>query len=101
MYVERNIFYLKFGNARAAIDMWKAYLQRVHERNNKIFARLLTDVSGSGYTLVLELSYETFAEAEPSQCRLTHETDWKEFYQQFIPLCEKSERTYYKLQLAF
>ncbi|MFN7119694.1 MAG: hypothetical protein ACK4TA_23060 [Saprospiraceae bacterium] len=101
MYVERNVFNLKFGKASEAIQMWKAYLQKVHERNNEIHARLLTDVSGTGYTLILELLYDTFAEAEPAKCRLTHEPDWKEFYQQFIPLCEKTERTYYRLQLIF
>ncbi len=101
MYLERNVFTLKFGQARPAIDLWKTYLQKVHKRNAAIHVRLLTDVSGPGYTLILELSYETFAEAEPAQCRLTHEPDWKEFYQQFIPLCEKTERTYYRLHTAF
>ena len=101
MYVERNVFQLKFGSSREAIPMWKEYLQRVQQRDSKVHARLLTDVSGSAYTLILELEYESFEEMEPSQCRLTNQPDWKEFYQRFTPLCEKSERTYYKLQLSF
>ncbi|HEY5748425.1 MAG TPA: hypothetical protein VIU12_20285 [Chryseolinea sp.] len=101
MYVERNVFTLKFGASKEAMPMWKEYLERVQKRDKKIHARLLTDVSGAAYSLVLELGYETFAEAEPSQCRLTHQEDWKEFYAKFTPLCERSERTYYRLQVEF
>ncbi|QOI97382.1 MAG: hypothetical protein HRU69_07715 [Flammeovirgaceae bacterium] len=101
MYVERNVFYLKFGASSEAIPMWKDYLQRVHQRDQNIHARLLTDVSGPAYTLILEIEYESFSEMEPSECRLTNQPDWKEFYRQFIPLCEKAERTYYKKQMQF
>lgn len=101
MYVERNVFYLKFGASREAIPMWKEYLQRVHQRDPNVHARLLTDVSGPAYSLILEIEYESFSEMEPSECRLTNQPDWKDFYQKFIPLCEKAERTYYKKQLQF
>lgn len=99
MYLERNVFSLKFGASREAVPMWKDYLKRVCEHDPEIHARLLTDVSGPAYTLVLELTYQTFEAAEPSQCRLTNRQDWKEFYQKFIPYCEKAERTYYKIQV--
>ena len=98
MYVERNEFQLKFGASKEALPMWRGYLDKVKARDKSIHARLLTDVSGPAYTMVLEIYYSSFAEAEPSQCRLTHQTDWKEFYDRFIPLCERSSRTYYKLQ---
>ena len=101
MYVERNVFHLKFGAARQAIIMWKDYLEKAHKLNNNIHARLLSDVTGRGYTIVLELSYDSFAELEPSLCSLTKTEGWKEFYQQFIPLCEFSERTQYKLEVNY
>jgi hypothetical protein len=101
MYVERNEFHLKFGASKDALPMWKEYLQWVQNRDKKVHVRLLTDVSGPAYTIILEILFETFEEAEPSQCRLTHQEDWNEFYQKFIPLCERSERTYYKLQVEF
>ena len=100
-YVERNEFQLKFGASKEALPIWKEYLDRVHERDKTIHARLLTDVSGTGYTLILEIYYTSFAEAEPSQCRLTHQSDWKAFYEKFIPLCEKTTRTYFKMQTDF
>jgi len=101
MYIERNEFQLKFGGAREALPMWKEYLARVHDRDKNIRCRLLTDVSGPGYLLILEIEYETFAEAEPSICRLTHQEDWKEFYSKFIPHCESSKRTYYKVDAIY
>ena len=98
MYLERNVFHLKFGASKDAVPMWKEYLKQVRQRDDNVQARLLTDVSGPAYTLVLELTYQSFAEAEPAVCRLTNQPDWKEFYQKFIPLCEKAERTYYRIQ---
>ena len=100
MFVERNVFHLKFGASKQAVGLWKEYLQKAHGLNNSIHARLLTDLTGRGYTIVLELSYEDYAGLEPSKCLLTQQQGWKEFYQQFIPLCEYSERTNYKLEIA-
>jgi len=101
MFVERNIFHLKFGTAKQAVKLWKDYLQKAHAFNNNVHARLLTDLTGRGYTIVLELSYEEYAGLEPSKCLLTQHQDWKDFYQQFVPLCEFSERTQYKLEIAY
>ena len=73
----------------------------MQKEDNQIHVRLLTDVSGKGYSLILEQSFQTFADAEPSKCGLVTRPDWKEFYSKFIPLCESSERTYYKMQMNF
>jgi hypothetical protein len=101
MIIERNIFQLKFGASKGALDLWKSYLQKVQQEDPDVHVRILTDISGPAYVLVVELRHQTFSEAEPSQCRLVQRSDWREFYQQFIPFCEKSERAYYKLLLEF
>ena len=59
MYIERNEFQLKFGGAKEALPMWKEYLTKVHGRDKNIHCRLLTDVSGPGYLIILEIEYET------------------------------------------
>ena len=59
MYIERNEFQLKFGGAKEALPMWKEYLSRVCSRDKNIHCRLLTDVSGPGYLIILEIEYET------------------------------------------
>lgn len=101
MFIERNVFHLKFGLAKQALVLWKEYLRKVQSTDQHIHARLLSDITGHGYTIVLELSYENFADLEPARCLLTKQDGWKEFYQQFIPLCEYAERTQYKLELAY
>jgi len=101
MFIERNVFHLKFGLAKQALVLWKEYLRKVQITDQHIHARLLTDITGRGYTIVLELSYDNFADLEPARCLLTKQDGWKEFYQQFIPLCEYAERTQYKLELIY
>ena len=101
MTIERNIFHLKFGMGRPAIDMWSHYLNRIREEDPSIHVRLLTDLSGRGYALIPEQEFETFADAEPSKCRLVNRPDWIGFYERFVPLCAYPERTYYRLRVSF
>jgi hypothetical protein len=99
MVVERNEFRLKFGASAVALNLWKDYLNVVQNEDKKIRVRILTDISGPAYTLIVEQIHETFSEAEPTRCRLVQRSDWKAFYQKFIPLCDHSHRTFYKQQL--
>jgi hypothetical protein len=99
MFIERNVFNLKFGTARQALSLWKDYLQHARNADSKIRARLLSDLTGRGYTIVLELAYPAYEELEPAKCRLTQQEGWTAFYQQFIPYCESAERTLYKLEV--
>lgn len=101
MFIERNVLHLKFGMAKDAIVLWKEYLQKIQDTNQSIHARLLTDITGRNYTIVLELSHTNYEDLEPAKCLLTKQEGWKAFYQQFIPLCEFSERTQYKLEVDF
>jgi hypothetical protein len=101
MFIERNVFRLKFGAARQALPMWKAYLEQAHRADPKIKARLFTDLTGPGYTIVLELAYETYEELEPKRCLLTQQAGWAKFYSDFIPFCDAVERTLYKLEAAY
>jgi len=101
MFIERNVFHLKFGQAKPAITLWKDYLEKAHREDNNVHVRLLTDLSGRGYTMIVEQSFNTYAELEPSKCALVNRADWKEFYQQFIPYCESAERTLFKLQVEY
>lgn len=96
MYVERNVFYLKFGAAKTAAALWRAFLDTARQADPALRARLFTDLSGPAYVLVLELAYETYAELEPALCRLTRLAEWAEFYGRFGALCERSERTLYR-----
>jgi len=99
MVIERNEFRLKFGASAVALTLWKEYLNVVRHDDPTVHVRILTDISGPAYTLIVEQIHETFTEAEPARCRLVQRNDWKDFYQKFIPLCDNSYRTFYKQQL--
>ncbi len=99
MVIERNEFRLKFGASAVALNLWREYLNGVQRDDPKVHVRILTDISGPAYTLIVEQIHETFSEAEPARCRLVQRSDWKDFYQKFIPLCDSSYRTFYKQQV--
>jgi hypothetical protein len=68
--------------------MWREYLQRVRQRNKKIHVRLPPILPARPIPSSSNIEYVTFAEMEPSQCRLTNQPDGKEFYQKFIPIAK-------------
>ena len=74
MIVVRNVFQLKFGKAREAVALVKEGLaiQKKAVTGLDFSTRLLTDVTGPFYTLVLELtvpSLSTFETLRPAALR--------------------------------
>ena len=57
--------------------------------------RLLTDVTGQYYTLVLELTAPSLAALEATQPRIMGDKDWQANYQKFVPLVESGHREIY------
>ncbi len=100
MFIERNVFRLKFGMAKPALALWRPFLEQAHQADSSIHARLLTDLTGRGYCIILELAYDEYADLEPRKCKLTHLEGWSKFYELFIPLCETSHRTLFRLEQA-
>jgi hypothetical protein len=96
MYIERNVFRLRFGAGKTAITLWQAFLADYRADHPDARVRLLTDLTGPAYMLVLELAYPTYAELEPALCPLTRHAKWKDFYAEFSALCEQSERTLFR-----
>ena len=66
MIVIRNVFRLKFGQAREAVTLAKQGLEIQKRVMTGIdySSRLLTDVTGPFYTLVLELTVPNFSSFE-------------------------------------
>ena len=60
MIVIRNVFRLKFGKAREAVALMKEGLaiQKRVMAGQEFSTRILTDVTGPFYTLVLESTHE-------------------------------------------
>lgn len=99
MIIERNIFHLKFGKAKEAIAIWKEVLEVAKKTNLAVpEMRLLSDISGPAYTLVMEMHINSFNDINPKQAIwATHEA-FQTLYQKFIPLCESGHREFYKIE---
>jgi hypothetical protein len=99
-YINRNVFYLKYGKAREALKLWKDYLASIGNRLNKYNLRLLSDMTGPAYVLVLEIAVSSFEELDPANSEIMKDPSWKDFYNQFIPLCDRSDRILYKIEFG-
>lgn len=91
MYIVREIFYLQFGAFKQA----KALVDEAIE--NKLLlqpagSRLLTDFTGEGYRLIIELPYASLSHYEHDLKRELGGSGWPEWYDKFKRLVKSSER---------
>jgi len=96
MILVRDIFRLKFGKAKDALSVWnksKKTLQNV----NHYPERVLTDFTGSYYTLVIESTYNNLSEFEESLRNAFKTKEYQEWYKKFIPLAEGGYREIFKI----
>ena len=91
MIVVRDVFQLKFGKSREALALWQEGSQFLRQGNKVKDMRLLTDVAGRFYTLVLETSYDTLADYE-SEMKESMTDEWRAWYQRFVPLVDRGHR---------
>jgi hypothetical protein len=96
MTVIRNVFRLKFGKAREAIALFKdglAIQKKVAAASGTEFStRLLTDVTGPFYTVVLELSVPSLSAFEAAAPTLMGDKEWQANYQKIGALVESGYR---------
>jgi hypothetical protein len=91
MYIIREIFHLHFGRYRDA----KTLIDEAKQKNLLLQppgSRILTDFTGEGYRLIIELPYATLADYEADLKKELNGTGWKEWYEQFKALVRYSER---------
>ena len=91
MYIVREIFHLQFGRYREAKTLIDEALQK-HLLLQPSGSRILTDFTGEGYRLIIELPYATLADYESDLKKELGGTGWKEWYEKFKPLMRFSER---------
>lgn len=98
MILVRNVFRLKFGKAREAIAIWKEGLA-IHRRLAGAGSppRLLTDIAGPYYTLVVEFTYPSLSDLERSVRETMGDSAWKAWYERVIPLTKSGRRELYNI----
>ena len=92
MIVVRNVFQLKFGKAREAVAVMKEGVAIQKRLAPDASARLLTDVTGRHYTLVLEMTLPNLAALEAMAPRIFGDKDFQANYQKMVPLVESGHR---------
>ena len=94
MIVVRNVFRLKFGKAKEAVALVKEGLaiQKRAVTGLEFSTRLLTDVTGPFYTVVLELTVPNMSSFESFAPKLFGDKEWQANYQKLAPLVESGYR---------
>src|SRR5262245_59950830 len=90
MILVRDVFKLKFGKAREAIATFKEVGTTAGIDMKSL--RLMTDLVGPYYTLVLEQTHDSLAAYEDSGKKMMGNDKWRAAYQKFTPLVESGYR---------
>lgn len=96
MVVVRNVFRLKFGKAREALEAMKNLLAVSRRVGLTEPGRVLTDVTGPFYTLVHELTFPALADLERAQQNMG-DPAWKDAYAKFVPHVESGFREIFRV----
>ena len=89
MIVVRDIFQVKFGKMKEAKDIWKEMMKAMPATAGGK-PRILTDLTGQYYTLVMENTHKDLADYEASMRRDMPAIG--PLYQKFVPLVDSGRR---------
>lgn len=91
MIVVRDVFKLKFGQAREAKAVIKEGLP-ILKKGGYAHDRMLTDFTGDFYTLVMESKFKNLSEYENALKENLGDKKWQEWYQKVVPLVKSGYR---------
>ena len=92
MIVVRNVFRLKFGKSREAVALLKEGIAIQKRAGADMHQRIMTDLVGTFYTLVLELTVASMGDLEANMPKVWADKDWQAYYQKFSALVESGYR---------
>ena len=92
MVLVRNVFRVKFGKAKEAVALMKEGLAIQKRAGAPYTFRIMTDLTGPFYTMVLELTVQSFATFEAEAPRYMGDKDFQANYQKLVPLIESGYR---------
>lgn len=90
-YLVRDIFYLKFGQYRAAKKLVDEAVEKGMLPETQS-TRMFTDFTGDSYRLIIEEGHQSLENYETSLTRELQGVDWQGWYDRFKPLVEKGHR---------
>jgi hypothetical protein len=99
MILVRDVFRLKFGHARPALALMKELQSTLPAEARKIPMRVLTDLVGPYYTLVMEMTHENLASLETMLGSSLGQEQWREWYTKFQEHCESGYREVFTIAM--
>ena len=97
MILVRDVFSLKFGKARDARALMKeAHAMMPPEMQGR--SRAMFDLVGPAYTLVWEMTADSLAAWEKEMATGMGDAGWRDWYQKFVPLVERSYREIFTIE---
>lgn len=100
MILVRNVFRLKYGQARPALAVLKEGKALMERMRSSTSSRAMTDLVGRAYTVVLEDTYPSLAAFESEMQKIMGGKDadeWRAWYQRFTPFVESGYREIYNV----
>jgi hypothetical protein len=91
MIVVHDIFQVKFGKMKESKEVWKEML-KLFPGPAQNRPRILTDLTGQYYTLVLESTYKSLADYEEMAQKEMSASGMGALYQKFVPLVDSGRR---------
>ena len=91
MILVRNLFRVKFGQAKPAVAAFQE-VRAIMRQSGLKSSRLLTDLVGTSYTLVHEIEFENLTAFEQEMKKITSSSEWRSRYERFMPYCESGSR---------
>jgi hypothetical protein len=92
MIVVRNVFRLKFGKAKEAVALFKEGIAIQKRAGVEMNQRIMTDLVGTFYTLVLELTIPNLGALEANMPKVMGDKDWQATYEKISALVESGYR---------
>ena len=96
MILARNTFQVQFGKMKEAMALAKEGEPFVIMQGAKSH-RMLTDLTGTFYTLVLEETYDSLSELEKAIREFPRNKDWESWYRRFSVLVDSGRRELYTI----
>ena len=90
MIVVRDIFQIKFGRMKEALESWKE-MAKASPMPRENHPRVLTDLTGPYYTLVIEATFKNLADYE-SFSRKEMAGAGDVYHKKFVPLVDSGRR---------
>jgi hypothetical protein len=91
MILVRDVFRLRFGKAKEARDLLERGVTALRDAGYPV-DRVLADVTGEFYTLVMEARFDSLGDYERSLAEGGGQQDWQAIYRQLVPLVRSGHR---------